>query len=264
VSAPDGPHGPLEPTGAQGAALCAGRNLRVLARSPITTMQSVAFPTLLLFTLLAAFGRMVGGSVGDYADRLVPQLVVSAGAFGAVGTGLTVYTDRVGGMVDRLRALPLGRSAFLAGAVVADAGRALAAAVVLVALGHLPGFRFEQGLLAAIGFLALATAFGTVWAWLAVYVGLGADQADSIGAVMNGPMLIMFFLSTGFAPVDGFPGALQPLVRANPLSCAVNALVGLSSGGPVLVPTLQTLAWTAGLTALLAPAAIRRYRTTGR
>jgi ABC-2 type transport system permease protein len=53
-------------------------------------------------------------------------------------------------------------------------------------------------------------------------------------------------------------------VRANPLSCAVNALVGLSSGGPVLVPTLQTLAWTAGLTALLAPAAIRRYRTTGR
>jgi ABC-type multidrug transport system permease subunit len=81
---------------------------------------------------------------------------------------------------------------------------------------------------------------------------------------MNGPVLVLFFLSTGFVPVDGFPGALQPIVRANPLSCAVNALAGLSSGGPVLVPVLQTLAWTVGLTALLAPAAIARYRTTGR
>jgi ABC-2 type transport system permease protein len=56
----------------------------------------------------------------------------------------------------------------------------------------------------------------------------------------------------------------QPVVRANPLSCAVNALMGLSSGGPVLVPTLQTLAWTVGLNALLASAAVRRYRATGR
>jgi ABC-2 type transport system permease protein len=170
----------------------------------------------------------------------------------------------VGGMADRLRALPLGRSAYLTGAVAADAGRALAAAIVLVAIGHLPGFRFEQGPLAALGFLALATAFGTVWGWLAVYVGLGAEQADSIGAVMNGPVLVLFFLSTGFVPVEGFPSALQPIVRANPLSCAVNALAGLSSGGPVLVPVLQTLAWTVGLTALLAPAAIARYRSAGR
>jgi ABC-2 type transport system permease protein len=245
------------------AVLCAGRNLRVLARSPITSVQTVAFPTLLLFTLLAAFGRMVGGSVDAYADRLVPQLVVAAGAFGAVGTGLTVYTDRVGGMVDRLRALPLGRSAYLAGAVVADTTRALTAAVLLVAVGFLPGFRFAEGPLAALGFFLLATVFGTVWGWLAVYVGLGAEQADSIGAVMNGPVLLLFFLSTGFVPVDGFPAALQPLVRANPLSCAVNALMGLSSGGPVLVPTLQVLAWTAGLTVLLAPAAICRYRSVG-
>lgn len=243
------------------ARICAGRNLRVLSRSPVTLVQSIAFPTLLLFTLLAAFGRSIGGSVDEYATRLVPQLVISAGAFGAMGTGIAVHTDRTTGMVDRLRSLPIARSAFLAGAITADAARALAAAVALIAIGHLPGFRFEQGPLAALGFVVLATVFGTTWAWLAVRIGLTARQPEAVGTTMNGPVLMLFFLSTGFVPVEGYPGSLQTLVRINPLSCAVNALIGLSSSGPVLVPVLQTLAWVVALTGVFATTAIRRFRT---
>lgn len=242
------------------ASLVAGRDLLRLARSPVAVVQSVAFPSLLLFTLLAAFGRSVGGSVSEYADRVVPLLVVSGGAFGAAATGIGVQVDRDTGMVERLRSLPIGGCAFVAGAVLADAARALAAAVVLVALGHLAGFRFEQGPAAAAAFVALAVAFGTVWAWVAVRIGLTAKAPEAVGAVMNGPVLLLFFLSTGFVDVDGFPSVVQPLVRANPMSCVVEALRGLSAGGPVLVPVLQTAAWTAGLTALFASSAVRRYR----
>lgn len=245
---------------ARDGVLCAGRNLRVLSRSPVTVVQTVAFPTLLLLVLLAAFGRTIGGSVSEYAERLVPQLVIAGGAFGAMGTGLAVQRDRASGMIDRLRSLPVARSALLTGAVGADAVRALAAAVTLSAVGHLFGFRFAQGPLAALAFLALATLFGTTWAWLAVRLGLTARQPEAVGSTMNGPILMLFFLSTGFVPVEGFPGYLQPVVRANPLSCAVNALLGLSSGGPILVPTLQVLAWVAGLTAVFATSALRRYR----
>ena len=38
------------------------------------------------------------------------------------------------------------------------------------------------------------------------------------------------------------------------------ALSGLLLGGPALDPALKTLAWTAALTAVFAPLAIRRYR----
>lgn len=240
--------------------LCAGRNLRRLARSPVTLVQSIAFPSLLLAVLLIAFGRVVGGSVGAYADRLVPQLVVAAGAFGAAGTGLAVFADRRTGMIERLRSLPIARSSFLVGTVTADVARAFVAAVVMVAIGHIPGFRFTAGLPAAIGFFALATAFGTVWAWAAVNLGLRSTTSETVSSVLSGPVLVLFFLSTGFVPAEGFPAAVQPVVRANPLSCAVNALVGLSQGGPTLVPVLQTAAWTVALTALFAPPAIRRYR----
>lgn len=248
-------------SGLTDGALCAGRSLRVLGRSPVTLVQSVAFPTLLLCVLLAAFGRSIGGSVDAYADRLVPQLVLAGGAFGAVGTGIAVYTDRASGMVDRLRSLPIARSAFLTGVVVADTVRAFVATLVLCTVGHVFGFRFDQGVLAAIGFIAVAVAFGTIWAWMAVRIALTARQLEAVGSTMNGPILLLFFLSVGFVPVDGFPAAVQPIVRINPMSCAVNALVGLSSEGPVLVPTLQTLAWVVGLGGALAFDATRRFRS---
>lgn len=247
-------------TAIQAGRLCAGRNVKVLSRQPVAVVQSVAFPTLLLLVLLAAFGRTIGGSIDSYADRLVPQLVVAAGAFGAAGTGIAIHTDRRAGMVDRLRSLPLPRSSYLAGAVTADSARAFVAAVLLSAIGHVFGFRFDEGLPAALGFFALAVAFGTIWGWMAVRIGLTASQPEAVGTMMNGPILLLFFLSVGFVPVEGFPGYLQPVVRANPLSCAVSALIGLSSSGPVLVPVLQTLAWTVGLGGLLAWSAISRFR----
>jgi ABC transporter DrrB family efflux protein len=242
------------------SALCAGRNLRRLSRSPLTLVQSVFFPTLLLVVLLIAFGRVIGGSVSAYSARLVPQLVVAAGAFGAAGTGVAVFTDRHDGMIERLRSLPIARRSYLVGTVAADAVRVAAAAVIVVVVGHVPGFRFEQGAVAALGFFAVAVAFGAVWAWVAVTLGLRAGSSQAVGSTMNGPILMLFFLSTGFVPVEGFPAALQPVVRANPLSCAVDALIGLSSGGPVLVPVLQTLAWTVGLVAVFATIAVRTYR----
>ncbi|HWJ96696.1 MAG TPA: ABC transporter permease [Acidimicrobiales bacterium] len=252
---------PAELPWRRSVAVLTGRNAKRLLRSPVTLVQSVCFPTLLLLTLLAAFGRVIGGSVSDYAARMVPQLVVAAGAFGAAGTGIAVHTDRVSGMIDRLRALPIDRRGYLAAAVVADALRAAAAAAVLVVIGHAFGFRFHQGVAAMIGFFGIAAAFSTIWAWLAVRVGLVASASEAVGSAMNGPVLMLFFLSSGFVPVAGFPGWLQPVVRANPLSVAVEALIGLSAGGPVLVPVLQTAAWITALTLLLAPSAVRRYRS---
>jgi ABC-2 type transport system permease protein len=242
------------------AVLCAGRFWTVLTRSPVAIVQSVVFSMLLLLTILAAFGRTVGGSVEAYADRLVPQLVISSGAFGAIGTALQVHLDRTTGMVDRLRSLPIARASYLAGAVLADAIRAAAAATTLVLVGHLVGFRFDQGVLAAIGFFAFAVAFGSIFAWFAVWAGMRVEQPEAIGSLMNAPVLMLFFLSTGFVPVEGFPAAAQPVVRVNPLSCAVNLMLGLSESGPVLVPLLQCLAWIVGLGGLFAVLAVRTFR----
>ncbi len=45
------------------------------------------------------------------------------------------------------------------------------------------------------------------------------------------------------------------------MSCAVEAMRGLSLGGPVLVPVLGTLLWSAGIVAVCAEPMMIGYRT---
>ena len=61
--------------------------------------------------------------------------------------------------------------------------------------------------------------------------------------------MIATFFCTGLVPVEKYPDWVQPFVRYQPMSAAVDAMRGLSVGGPVLMPMLGTLAWSAGILA---------------
>jgi len=242
--------------------LFAVRTLRRFAGSPQQVIATLAFPLLLMFLLLAAFGELVGDSIdGDYVDRAAPLIVAYTAAFGATSTAQGLYADAHRGFLARVRSMPLSPWALLSGRLLGDAIRSLAVAVVIIAAAHLAGFRFEQGPAATVGFFALAVGFGTLFAWPAMLIGLSASSEEAASSFLNAPLTLLLFLSSGFVPLEAFPGFLQPVVAANPLSCAVNAFVGLSSGGPIAVPVAQTAAWIVAVTALTAPLAVRRYRT---
>jgi ABC-2 type transport system permease protein len=71
--------------------------------------------------------------------------------------------------------------------------------------------------------------------------------------------LLMFF-STGFMPLDQFPQWLQPVVRHQPVSCAIEAMRGLSLGGPVLAPLVETMLWSVGIAGACAIPLVIGYR----
>jgi ABC-2 type transport system permease protein len=62
------------------------------------------------------------------------------------------------------------------------------------------------------------------------------------------PYLPLLMLSTGFVPLEGFPGWIQPVVQWQPVSLTVDALRALSSGGPTAQPVARAVA---ALTVLL-------------
>ncbi|MEM7323313.1 MAG: ABC transporter permease [Actinomycetota bacterium] len=253
---------PGRPAGfAAATGLFAVRTIRRFLGSRQQVIATLAFPMLLMFLMLAAFGELVGDTIeGDYIDRLAPLMVAYTAAFGAASTGQGLFADANSGFLGRVRSMPVSPWSLLTGRLVGDAVRSLGVTVIIVAVAHLAGFRFEQGPAAAVGFLVLAAAFGTLFAWPAMLVGLTAASEEAASTFLNAPLTLLLFLSSGFVPLDAFPGALQPVVAANPLSVAVNAFVGLSRGGPIAVPVAQTLAWVAAVTVLTAPLAVRRYR----
>jgi hypothetical protein len=87
----------------------------------------------LLFTY--AFGGAIHPpSVDRCIDYRLPGLVVLAIAFGASQTGVAIAEDLTSGMIDRFRALPMTRSAVLAGRGLADAVRNLFVLAVMTGL----------------------------------------------------------------------------------------------------------------------------------
>lgn len=241
-------------------AALAGRAVRLFFRSPQAVVMTVAFPLLLLFMLLAAFGQVVGDQGGiTYADRLAPLVVLATITFGTSLTGMGFFADRTGGFLNRVRTMPVPGGAVVAGRLAGDLLRILVVAAFAAAVAQAGGFRFRHGPLAVLAFFGVVLLAAMMCTLFAAFAGLRFSAAGVQNA-LNLPALLLFFLSSGLVPVASFPGFLQPAVRANPMSIADNVLIGLSTGGPVRTPLLLLLCWAVGVTVVFGALTIRQFR----
>ena len=240
-----------------------GRNLHRLVRVPtliaFATVQPIMF--VLLFTYTWG-GAVHPPGVDRYIDYLLPGIFVLAIAFGASQTGVAIADDLTTGMIDRFRALPMARSAVLAGRTVADAIRNLFVLTLMTGLGTLIGFRFHAGAGAAIGAIGLALAIGVVFSWIFALLGLLVRDPESAGIGGLLAVIPLIFTSSTFVPVATMPGWLQAFAKLNPITITVDALRALCLGGPTATHVWHALAWIAGLLIIAVPTAVWRYRNT--
>lgn len=239
------------------------RNLRHFVRQPrllvFSTIQPVMF--ILLFTFV--FGGVARFALpGDlqYVSFLLPGILIHSAAFRSIQTAVGLAEDLERGVIDRFRSMPMSRPAVLAGRTFADLIRNLAVITLMVAVGHLIGFRFTQGVLSAIGAVLVVGLFGYVMSWIFTYVAMavpGAEAAQTAGFVAVFPLV---FASSIFVPVETMPSWLQTFAANSPVTLAADAARALAIGGPTARPVAGALAWCAGILAIMIPLAVRRYR----
>lgn len=241
----------------------AGRATRRSFRSSETIVQTVLFPLILLLTLLAAFSNAVEAFDGGdpYAQRLVPALVVSGVMFGSVGAAFGLLSDLQSGFMDRVHSSPISPAALVVGIVIAELARAFGAIVVLVAAGHLFGFRFQNGLIGAIGFVIVAVGVAAVIVWIGLAMATVAKSFETMTPPLSALFLILLFFSRGLVPLDAYPGWAQAIVRISPITAAVELLDGLSRGGPLAGPALRATLWSIVIVVVFGGFAIRRLVT---
>lgn len=239
------------------------RNLRRLVRVP--TLIAFAAVQPIMFVLLFNYawgGAIQPPGVDSYIDYALPGIWLLAIGFGASQTGVAIADDLTTGMVDRFRALPMSRSALLAGRTIADVIRNLFVLALMTGLGYVIGFRFHAGAAAALAAIALALAMGVAYSWIFAWLGLLVRDPESAGLVGLLPVILLTFTSSTFVPVATMPGWLQAFAELNPITVTVDAMRALTLGGPTATAVWQALAWIAGLLAVAAPAAVARYRRT--
>ena len=249
------------PVGALSSSVTLGwRALLKIKHTPSQLFDVTAFPLLMLLLFTFLFGGALGGSPQEYIQFLMPGIFVQAIVFVTVYTGVGLATDINKGIFERFRSLPIWQPAPVVGAVLGDTVRYALAAVMVIGLGLVLGFRPQggvAGMLLAMG-LVLFFAFSVSWIWMVV--GMKVKTPES---VMTTSFLFLFplvFMSNIFVNPATMPEWLQTVVSLNPVTHLVTAARGLMHGADVLASVGWVLLASTVIVAIFAPLAMRLYR----
>lgn len=238
----------------------AWRSLVQIKHNPMELVDLSVQPIMFLLLFTYVFGGAIAGSTGDYLQFALPGLVVQNMLFASMTTAVGLNIDITRGVFDRLRSLPISRSAPLAGRIVADTLKQMWAFALFLGLGLVLGFRVHMGIAGVLGALALLLAFALAMSWMAVLVGVTAASMEKVQILMFSLMMPITFTSNAFVATDTMPSWLRTWVEVNPVSHLADAVRGLLGGGPVASDAVVSLLWAAGIVVVFAPLAVRAFR----
>jgi ABC-2 type transport system permease protein len=226
---------------------------------PFQLFDVTVFPIMMTVMFTYLFGGALAGSTQAYLQYLIPGIVVQTVIFLTVYTGVGLNTDIQKGLFDRFRSLPIWQPAPIVGALLGDLMRYALAAVVVMVVGLVMGFRPEAGWLGVVLAVALMLVFASAVSWIWIIAGFLVRTPES---VMTTSFLLLFpltFVSNIFVDPATMPGWLQTIVAWNPVTHLASASRGLMHGGVVAADVLWVLVASVVITAVFAPIAMRMY-----
>jgi len=238
----------------------AERHLRIIPRN----IELLIFAAIQPIMFLVLFVYVFGGSIvipgfDDYDQFLLPGIFAQTLVFGSAFTGIGLADDLQTGLVDRLRSLPMSRSAVIVGRTVSDLVRNLFTFAVMIAVALAIGFRFTGGAWNAVAATVLLVLFSYALSWVQAIIGLSVtsvEAANSAGFIWMFPLT---FVSSAFVDPSTMPGWLRTVADANPFTLVTDAARALYNGNPVGNDAWWSPAWSVGLIAVFSALATRKF-----
>src|SRR4249920_2862508 len=238
------------------------RNLLVWLRVPAYIVFTVIQPVIFVLMFRYVFGGAIAvpGVPGGYVNFLMPGIIGQTAAFATFGTAIALAQELKKGVIDRLRSMPMARSAVLAGRLVADTARMTITILIVLGVGYAVGFRFLNGFLPAVAMILLAIVFGVAICCISAFTGLAIGDEESVQAFGLIWLFPLTFLSSAFVPIATMPGWLQAFANNQPVTYVVDTMRALALGGPVAASLWKSIAWLAGIFIVFLPLAVRAYK----
>ena len=192
------------------------------------------------------WNELVHETGSRYIDFVVPGLL-GMNLMGSAmwGLGFAIVEARQKKLLKRLVASPMPRWQYLASFLLSRLAMLVIEVAVFLGFARLAfGVPF-RGSLWELGFLCVLTSL--VFSALGLLVAARARTMEAVSGLMNLVMLPMWILSGVFFSATRFPAVIQPLVRALPLTAAIDAMRGnMLQGmnlGQMMAPVGILLAW---------------------
>jgi ABC-2 type transport system permease protein len=170
---------------------------------------------------------------GRYIDFLIPGLLgMSLMGGGLWGVGFVTVDMRIRKLLKRFLATPMRKSDFLAGVMISRLLFMVPEVVVLLVFARVAFDVRIYGSILAVLFLIFLGA--VTFAGLGMLVASRARTLEAVSGLMNLVMLPMWLLSGIFFSSDRFPQAVQPAIKALPLTALIDALRAVMQEGASL------------------------------
>lgn len=194
-----------------------------------------------------------------YIDFLIPGLIgMTLMSSGMWGIGYVVVEMRTRKLLKRLVATPMVRAQFLFSFVLMRVAFLFLELPILVGFGWLA---FHVGVAGSIGTLILTGMLGALaFGGIGLLVASRAENNQTASGLINLVMMPMFIGSGVFFSTQRFPDAVQPFLRALPLTALNDALRGVMIDGAGVRALALPLGLLAGVAVVSFAIALRVFR----
>ena len=192
-------------------------------------------------------------------DFLLPGiLAMSIMQLGLFATAQPLIAMRTQGILKRLGATPLSRTALLLAYIALRIVIAFLQTVIIIAVGvWLFDVSIVGNWLQVFGYILLGTAMFIAIGFFIAAISRTEESGNAITNMINFPML---FLSGVFFPVDGLPDYLLLIVNAIPLTYTVDALRQAMIDAPPTYSATTNIAVQAAWFAVMSLLAVRFFK----
>jgi ABC-type multidrug transport system permease subunit len=160
---------------------------------------------------------------GRYIDFLVPGLLgMGLMGGGLWGVGFVIVDMRVRKLLKRFMATPMKKSEFLAAIMTSRILFMIPEVVILLAFARYAFGVVNHGSVLAV--LVLVALGSLMFSGVGLLVACRATTIEAVSGMMNLAMIPMWIFSGIFFSSERFPAAMQPVIKAIPLTPLIDAL----------------------------------------
>ncbi|MCL4512191.1 MAG: ABC transporter permease [Bacteroidetes bacterium] len=200
--------------------------IRKLRHDPTELLTRAAQPALWMLVFGEVFTRVRAIPTGNvrYIDFMAPGILAQSVLFVAIFYGIAIIWERDLGIIHKLLASPVPRTALVLGKALSAGVRAVSQAVIIYALSLLLGVQVSWSPLSLIGILLviiLGAALFSTFSLIIACIVKTRERFMGIGQVLTMPL---FFASNAIYPIAMMPDWLKVIAHINPLTYEVDAL----------------------------------------
>jgi ABC transporter DrrB family efflux protein len=247
----------------------ARRNLSHVRQIPEKLIDVTVQPLMFVLLFAYVFGGAIAVPGGNYHEYLMGGIFVQTLVFGVMGPATSMANDLTEGVLDRFRTLPMARSAFLVGHVLAELAASMLGVLVMTVSGLIVGWGIHTDVAHAAGGFGLLALIAFSMLWVGMLLGTLVRSTDAVTGIVFITIFPLTFVANAFVPTGTLPGVLQTFAEWNPVSsmaAAIRTLFGnptatpADAAWPLQHPVVSSLIWCALILAVTVPLAIAAYR----